>query len=81
MSSIILSYKTHTASSPPNFLSRIIGQWLEVIPKLLDTFELFWRYLFLKVDDQEFVNESDVVSGVVPMPHSQEDEGSWYRKK
>ena len=33
-------------------------------------------YLFLKVDDQELVNESDIVSGVVPMPHSQEDEGS-----
>ena len=32
--------------------------------------------LFLKIDDQEFVNECDVVARVVAVPHGQEDEGS-----
>ena len=32
--------------------------------------------MFFEVDDQEFVNECDVVSGVVAVPDRQEDEGS-----
>jgi hypothetical protein len=32
-------------------------------------------YLFLKIDDQELVDEGDVVPGMVTMPDRQKDEG------
>jgi hypothetical protein len=32
-------------------------------------------YLFLKIDDEELVDEGDVVPGMVAMPDCQKDEG------
>ena len=54
-----------------------LGRFSQCVAKISDPI-LKWLHLhlFFKVDDQKFMDEGDVVAGVVSVPHRQENQSS-----